>query len=70
MSATATIERNRLLTESETAEWLGIKKQTLTTWRSTGRHGLPFVRVGTSIRYSERAIENWLAARTVAPAES
>ncbi|MFH1919443.1 MAG: helix-turn-helix domain-containing protein [Planctomycetota bacterium] len=56
---------SQLLTPAETAEHLGIQEQTLAVWRTTGRHGLPFVRVGRSIRYRLADVEEWLAGRTV-----
>jgi excisionase family DNA binding protein len=56
---------DRLLTPVEAAEFLGIKPQTLATWRVTGRYGIPFIRVGTAVRYRRRDLEKWLASRTV-----
>lgn len=53
-----------LLTESEAAELLRISPGTLSVWRSTGRHDLPFVKVGGAVRYSRMALEAWLQART------
>lgn len=54
-----------LLTEAETAAWLGLKPETLATWRSTRRYALAYVRVGRSIRYRRRDIECFLRKRTV-----
>jgi len=53
-----------LWTEKETANYLKVKRQTLTAWRHHGRHDLPFVRVGNSIRYRTEDIEAWLRSRT------
>lgn len=47
------------------AEYLGIEKHTLEIWRSTGRYGLPFVRVGRRIKYRRADLDAWLASRTV-----
>ena len=52
------------LTERQAAERLGLKPQTLANWRSTGRHGLPFLKLGRSVRYDLTALEKWAAART------
>jgi hypothetical protein len=41
----------------------------LAVWRSTGRHGIPFLKVGAAIRYRQRDLDEWLRARTVTPAE-
>jgi excisionase family DNA binding protein len=54
-----------LLTAVETANYLGIKPETLNTWRCTRRYSLPFVRVGRAIRYRLSAVESFLASRTV-----
>ena len=53
-----------LLTAQQVAELLNVKYQTLAYWRSSGRHDLPFVKVGASIRYRKADIEKWLADRT------
>ena len=44
-------ERDRLLTTAQVAELLTIREQTLALWRSTGQHGLPFIRCGRAVRY-------------------
>jgi excisionase family DNA binding protein len=55
----------RLLTESEVAELLGLSPATLSTWRSRQRYPLRFIRCGRAIRYHRRDVEAFLAARTV-----
>ncbi len=55
-----------LLTEVETAAYLGLKPETLATWRCTHRYPLPFIRVGKAIRYRPSDVEKFLAERTVA----
>ena len=55
----------RLLTPDETADLLGIAKNTLTMWRCTRRVVLPFVKVGRHIRYTPEAIAAFVAERTV-----
>lgn len=56
---------------AEAAEYLGIKPQTLASWRCTGRHSLPFVRLGRRIKYRKSDLDAYLAAHTVnAPAEA
>ena len=57
-----------LLTERQAADYLGVRPQTLALWRMTLRHDLGFIRVGTSIRYRARDLEQWLEQRTVKPA--
>lgn len=53
-----------LLTEKQVADLLDLSPGTLSVWRTTGRHGLPFIKVGRAVRYSRRAVEAWLEART------
>jgi excisionase family DNA binding protein len=54
-----------LLTEKQAAEYLGVAPQTLAVWRSAHRHDLPYIKVGTSVRYRQDALERWLEQRTV-----
>jgi len=53
-----------LLTPAEVAVRLGVKIQTLSVWRCTGRAGLPFLKVCGAIRYRRSDVEKWLAGRT------
>ena len=54
----------KLLPPNEAATYLGNKEQTLAVWRSSGRYGLPFVRVGRAIRYRESDLKSWMERRT------
>lgn len=60
-----TISQGDLLTPRQAADILGVRTQTLALWRSTGAHGLPFIKVGTSVRYERSALTAWLRSRTV-----
>jgi excisionase family DNA binding protein len=40
------------LGRKEAAEFLGVQEQTLAAWACNHRYGLPFIRVGRRIRYS------------------
>ncbi|HVN76945.1 MAG TPA: helix-turn-helix domain-containing protein [Thermoanaerobaculaceae bacterium] len=55
---------SRLLTETEAAEELSISPTTLSTWRSTNRYPLPFVRVGRRVRYRREDLAAFLRSRT------
>ena len=57
---------NALLTPNDAADMMQVSVGTLQVWRSTGRHGLPFVKVGSCVRYRRSDIEVWLAQRTQA----
>lgn len=52
-----------LLLESETADLLQVAPGTLSVWRSTGRYQLPFVKIGSRVRYRRGDVEAWLDAR-------
>ncbi len=54
-----------LMTRQEAAEYLGIQPQTLSVWATSGRHKLPFVKVGRSVRYRRRDLDQWLESRTM-----
>jgi excisionase family DNA binding protein len=54
-----------LLTRDEAAEFLGIKPQTLAVWATTHRYHLPYIRVGTRVRYRRSDLEAFLDRRTV-----
>lgn len=56
------------LTPKQTSETIGVQLQTLAAWRSSGRYGLPFVRVGRLIRYRRSDVQAWLESRRVAGA--
>ena len=58
-----------LLTESQAAEMLGIKPQSLAVWRCHKRYQLAFIRVGRCIRYRQSACERFLDERTVRPVD-
>lgn len=53
-----------LIDPAPAAELLGVTEGTLSVWRSTGRYGLPFVKVGRRVKYSRKAIGAWLESRT------
>lgn len=56
-----------LMTESETAELLSCAPKTLANQRSR-REGPPYIRLSRgAIRYSRKAVTNWLEERTVIP---
>lgn len=52
-----------LLTTDEAAQVLRVHPVTLAAWRSTGKHELPFVRLGKAVRYRREDIDAWLRGR-------
>ncbi|MNS04543.1 Helix-turn-helix domain protein [compost metagenome] len=53
----------RILTPVEAAHYLGVSKQTLNVWRMTGRHKLPFIKIGRLVRYREADLRNFIESR-------
>ncbi|AFK70858.1 helix-turn-helix domain-containing protein [Pseudomonas putida] len=54
-----------LLTPEQASQLLGLSVKTLATWRSTGKHALPFTRCGARIRYQRTELVAWLTGRSV-----
>lgn len=50
--------------ESLAAEVLDTTPGTLCTWRSTGRHRIPFVKIGRNVRYPLRGLAEYMVQRT------
>lgn len=62
------LQTDPLLSEQQAAEVLGVKPTTLQVWRSTGRYGLAYVKVGRLVKYRRSALEGFLQRRTVGEA--
>jgi excisionase family DNA binding protein len=66
-SAAETLRRlmaDKLLSEIEAAEYMGIAPNTLNGWRCTGRYALKFIKVGRLVRYKLSDLEEFLERRT------
>ncbi|MGA2233489.1 MAG: helix-turn-helix domain-containing protein [Tepidisphaeraceae bacterium] len=53
-----------LLTPEQVAARLNVRVLTLSTWRATGRHSLPFVKIGHRVRYRASDVETWISSRS------
>ncbi|WP_454756887.1 helix-turn-helix transcriptional regulator [Cupriavidus campinensis] len=53
----------KLLTNTQTAELLGLRSNTLEIWRTQGR-GPVFRKIGRAVRYAEADVLAWLDAQT------
>lgn len=62
-NATTTLPDDHLQTEARTAARLGLATITLRQMRARGE-APPHVQIGRTIRYSRRAVDAWIAART------
>lgn len=54
----------KLLTDHEATQLLDLAPGTLAVWRSTGRHGIPFVKIGRNVRYRKDDLEQWIESHT------
>lgn len=52
-----------LVDEREAAKILDTAPGTLSVWRSTGRYGLPFIKIGRKVRYRRSDLAAWLESR-------
>lgn len=52
-----------LLDTGQAAAHLGVTIGTLNVWRSTGRHQLPYLKIGRNVRYRLSDLDAWLEAR-------
>jgi excisionase family DNA binding protein len=57
-----TAELEPLMTPDETAGYLRVSKETLATWRCTERRPLPFVKVGSLVRYRRDDVTSFIKA--------
>ena len=64
-----TAPKLELLTTEAAAELLGLKRQTLDTWRCLGRYNLPYVRLGRTIRYRRADLERFVEAGMETPGD-
>lgn len=53
-----------MLNVQQAAQAIGVAVATLNCWRQTGRHALPYVKIGHLVRYRPNDIEAWLNKRT------
>jgi hypothetical protein len=53
-----------LLTDEEAAYVLDLDPDSLAVFRSTGRHQIPFIKIGRNVRYRRSDLEAWLKSRT------
>lgn len=59
-----------LLNRDEAAAMLGLKPTTLAIWACTGRNSLPYIKVGSRVRYRRSDLDRWLLDRTRGTTES
>jgi len=57
------LKPSELLTTEQVAAILGLSNRTLATWRSSGRNPLPYIKVGSRVRYQRQDVMAWLESR-------
>lgn len=64
MSLQKIIEASKeLLDDKSAAALLNVTTGTLSVWRCTGRYNLPFLKIGSKVRYRRNDLETWLEKR-------
>ncbi len=58
-----TLEDSILLESWQVAYYLGLNKETLSIWRSTGRYNLRYIKSGRLVRYTAGDLKAFIASR-------
>jgi Helix-turn-helix domain len=61
-------QQTELLSNKEAAAFLGITPGTLSVWRCENRYPIPYIPVGSKIRYRVADLQAFLDSRRVDPA--
>jgi excisionase family DNA binding protein len=62
-NAETTVETIKLWSPEEVADVLGVSKQTLAVWRCEQRYALPYVKIGSRVRYRPADVQQFMVAR-------
>ena len=57
------LEDSTLLESWQASQYLGLRKETLSIWRSTGRYNLRYIKVGRLVRYTAGDLKAFIASR-------
>lgn len=57
------METNKLWSAEQVADVLGVSKQTLAVWRCERRYPLPYVKVGSRVRYRPADVHQFMTDR-------
>lgn len=55
----------KLLTPKQVSEMLSVDYETLNVWRATKRYKLPYVKVGSLVRYKLQDVQDFIESRTL-----
>ena len=53
-----------LLTSQQAADYICVAPDTLAVWRCTGRYAIPYIKIGSKVRYKETDLNTFLEERT------
>lgn len=56
------INDDLIITPAEASKLLRTPEATLSKWRSTGDHNIPYLKIGRNIRYRTADLKKWLDA--------
>lgn len=59
------LQEDELVCRKTAAKLLKINPHTLAVWACTGRYSLPFIKIGTSVRYRVSDLAKFVENRTV-----
>lgn len=59
-TAQQTDTRRELFTTAQAADYLGIKANSLITWRSTKAVRIPYVKIGGCVRYRKADLDSYI----------
>ena len=54
-----------LLNNEQAAAHIGVEPSTLTVWRCTRRYQIPYLKIGSKVRYRREDLDRWLESRRV-----
>jgi len=55
------------LSQEETAEMLGVRTSTLASWRSSGKYGLKYIKIGKKITYMKKDVKEFIESCKIIP---
>lgn len=59
-----TSNKPKLLTSKQAADYICVAPDTLAVWRCTGRYNIPYIKIGSKVRYREQNLNEFLDERT------
>ena len=58
------VEKPEYMSTQAAAVYMGLKPQTLSAWRCSGRYCLPFLKIGRKVLYKKIDLDDWMRSRT------